>query len=126
MIDKARSQGYKLVTVGNCLGDPESNWYRDTKSGNAVNDSLIRNAADNPSSVEEKGEDVSRNKDIQPGGQSGRVTTQTPQTESAAANSGDDGSPTHENGAATSLGKHTALGMIFLFCFYALCNGMLR
>lgn len=28
MIDTARSRGYKLATVGECLGDPQSNWYR--------------------------------------------------------------------------------------------------
>ncbi|UZP43637.1 hypothetical protein NXS19_011449 [Fusarium pseudograminearum] len=28
MIDTARSRGYRLVTVGECLGDPRANWYR--------------------------------------------------------------------------------------------------
>ncbi|KAI1854000.1 hypothetical protein JX265_003677 [Neoarthrinium moseri] len=28
MIDEAREHGYKLVTLGECLGDPVSNWYR--------------------------------------------------------------------------------------------------
>lgn len=27
MIDTAQELGYKLVTVGECLGDPEENWY---------------------------------------------------------------------------------------------------
>jgi len=27
-IDKAKEKGYKLVTIGECLGDPEANWYR--------------------------------------------------------------------------------------------------
>jgi len=44
MIDKARQAGYKLVTVGDCLGDPKSNWYRDAKTGNPVSESVIRNA----------------------------------------------------------------------------------
>ena len=28
MVDTARQRGYKLVTVGECLGDPKENWYR--------------------------------------------------------------------------------------------------
>ncbi|WAO96946.1 Hypothetical protein NCS54_01464300 [Fusarium falciforme] len=28
MIQTARNRGYKLVTVGECLGDPKENWYR--------------------------------------------------------------------------------------------------
>jgi hypothetical protein len=36
MIDKAREYGYKLVTVGECLNDPEQNWYRDPLSGRAL------------------------------------------------------------------------------------------
>jgi hypothetical protein len=33
MIDNARKHGYQLVTVGECLGDPEENWYRDPLTG---------------------------------------------------------------------------------------------
>ena len=33
MIDQAREHKYELVTVGECLGDPPNNWYRDPKSG---------------------------------------------------------------------------------------------
>ncbi|KAK0702325.1 hypothetical protein B0H67DRAFT_595485 [Lasiosphaeris hirsuta] len=33
MIDKARALGYDLVTVGDCLGDPPANWYRDPATG---------------------------------------------------------------------------------------------
>jgi hypothetical protein len=32
-IDKARENGYKLVTAGECLNDPEEYWYRDTLTG---------------------------------------------------------------------------------------------
>ncbi|KAF5021257.1 hypothetical protein F66182_6655 [Fusarium sp. NRRL 66182] len=28
MIDTAQARGYRLVTVGDCLGDPRANWYR--------------------------------------------------------------------------------------------------
>lgn len=36
MIDNARKHGYKFVTVGECLGDPEENWYRDPLTGNKL------------------------------------------------------------------------------------------
>lgn len=29
MLDTLKARGYKAVTVGECLGDPRSNWYRD-------------------------------------------------------------------------------------------------
>jgi len=33
MIDHARDQGFKLVRVGECLDDPEENWYRKRSTG---------------------------------------------------------------------------------------------
>ncbi|KEZ39816.1 Chitin deacetylase [Scedosporium apiospermum] len=48
MIDKARAAGYNLVTVGECLGDPEVNWYRDSKTGGPVDESRLRNAGAKP------------------------------------------------------------------------------
>ena len=33
MIDLAKSHGFKLVPVGECLGDPAANWYRDPVTG---------------------------------------------------------------------------------------------
>lgn len=36
MIDKARTAGYELVTVGECMGDPPSNWYRDAYTGKPI------------------------------------------------------------------------------------------
>ncbi|KAL2282170.1 hypothetical protein FJTKL_10999 [Diaporthe vaccinii] len=33
MIEQARGAGFRLVTVGECLGDPEENWYRDPRTG---------------------------------------------------------------------------------------------
>ncbi|KAH3915588.1 hypothetical protein HBI56_148090 [Parastagonospora nodorum] len=35
-IDKAKEHGYKLVTAGECLNDPEENWYRDPLTGGPV------------------------------------------------------------------------------------------
>lgn len=42
MIDKARMAGYELVTVGECMGDPPSNWYRDAKTGKPVGKAAIQ------------------------------------------------------------------------------------
>ncbi|KAL8408477.1 hypothetical protein RB594_007059 [Gaeumannomyces avenae] len=33
MIDEARRLNYNLVTIGECMGDPRGNWYRDVASG---------------------------------------------------------------------------------------------
>ncbi|KAL8377055.1 hypothetical protein RB595_007949 [Gaeumannomyces hyphopodioides] len=33
MIDQARAKGLQFVTVGECLGDPATNWYRDPVTG---------------------------------------------------------------------------------------------
>jgi hypothetical protein len=33
MIDQAQKYGYELVTVGECLNDPQNNWYRDLVTG---------------------------------------------------------------------------------------------
>lgn len=33
MIEHARDAGFRLVTVGECMGDPEQNWYRDPRTG---------------------------------------------------------------------------------------------
>jgi hypothetical protein len=35
-IDKAKEHGYKLVRAGECLNDPEENWYRDPLTGGPV------------------------------------------------------------------------------------------
>lgn len=35
LIDTARQDGYQLVTMGECLGDPAGNWYRDPTTGQA-------------------------------------------------------------------------------------------
>ncbi|KAK4647827.1 uncharacterized protein QC761_104780 [Podospora bellae-mahoneyi] len=35
LIQTAKNRGYRLVTVGECLGDAPVNWYRDATTGNA-------------------------------------------------------------------------------------------
>jgi peptidoglycan/xylan/chitin deacetylase (PgdA/CDA1 family) len=36
IIQTAHNRGYRTVTVGECLGDPSGNWYRDGTTGEAV------------------------------------------------------------------------------------------
>lgn len=36
MIELSRQRGYRLTTVGKCLGDPRDNWYRSTPNGPSV------------------------------------------------------------------------------------------
>lgn len=36
MIDTIRAEGYEAVTVGDCLGDPAGNWYRNATSSAGV------------------------------------------------------------------------------------------
>ncbi|KAK3939044.1 hypothetical protein QBC46DRAFT_316660 [Diplogelasinospora grovesii] len=45
MIDQARQLGYQLVTVGECLGDPQANWYRDPTTGQPYDPSRMAAAA---------------------------------------------------------------------------------
>ncbi|KKY33997.1 putative chitin deacetylase [Diaporthe ampelina] len=33
MIEQARDAGFRLVTLGECMGDPEQNWYRNPRTG---------------------------------------------------------------------------------------------
>jgi peptidoglycan/xylan/chitin deacetylase (PgdA/CDA1 family) len=48
MVSLARERGYKLVTVGECLGDPEDNWYRSAGSSSK----LARDSQKKPSCLE--------------------------------------------------------------------------
>ncbi|UNI23967.1 hypothetical protein JDV02_009752 [Purpureocillium takamizusanense] len=43
MIETAKARGYKLVTVGECLGDPKENWYRKASlaQDQSQNDSVL-------------------------------------------------------------------------------------
>jgi len=36
MLDQVLSQGYKPVTIGECLSDPPANWYRNATTGDPV------------------------------------------------------------------------------------------
>lgn len=39
MLDQLNTLGYKAVTVGTCLGDPEANWYRSSSGSASVSSS---------------------------------------------------------------------------------------
>jgi peptidoglycan/xylan/chitin deacetylase (PgdA/CDA1 family) len=47
MISNLRQLGYTTATVGECLGDPKQNWYRDPTQGTAVGNvsSIVNKAA---------------------------------------------------------------------------------
>src|SRR5438105_2146146 len=51
MIDQAKSKGYQLVTVGECLDDPVQNWYRDPTTGQPWNPSQSSNTTSSASST---------------------------------------------------------------------------
>ncbi|KAH6677010.1 chitin deacetylase [Plectosphaerella plurivora] len=38
MLDVGHEKGYRFVTLGECLGDPAGNWYRDPETGDAIGD----------------------------------------------------------------------------------------
>ncbi|KAK9422502.1 hypothetical protein SUNI508_00365 [Seiridium unicorne] len=45
MIDQAEKLGYELVTLGQCLGDPEANWYRDPTNGQSWTGRAVTSSA---------------------------------------------------------------------------------
>ncbi|OMP84902.1 Chitin deacetylase [Diplodia seriata] len=45
IIDEGKAQGYTFKTVGDCLGDPKGNWYRDPATGNAISGTSSTSAA---------------------------------------------------------------------------------
>lgn len=45
MITTAKANGYTFATVGECLGDPDTNWYRDSVTGQSVGETKIMSAA---------------------------------------------------------------------------------
>ncbi|KAF7556876.1 hypothetical protein G7Z17_g1166 [Cylindrodendrum hubeiense] len=51
MITTAQNRGYKLVTVGECLGDPVANWYRAAPSGGACTPTSTSSAGTGASST---------------------------------------------------------------------------
>ena len=42
MIQTMQAKGYKLVTLGECLGEPEANWYRSAATGRATGPARFR------------------------------------------------------------------------------------
>lgn len=55
MIDEARRLNYRLVTIGECMGDPRGNWYRDVASGRAYDPA--KTAPKNPSLSQDRPQD---------------------------------------------------------------------
>lgn len=46
IIDQGKARGYTFVTVGECLGDPAENWYRDPTTGGAIGASAAQKRTD--------------------------------------------------------------------------------
>ncbi|KAH7170092.1 hypothetical protein EDB81DRAFT_837100 [Dactylonectria macrodidyma] len=51
MIRAAQDRGYKLVTVGECLGDPIQNWYREDSTGDTPSPATTTTTRSNVSST---------------------------------------------------------------------------
>ncbi|UKZ51156.1 hypothetical protein TrVGV298_004912 [Trichoderma virens] len=56
MIETSRSRGYKLVTVGECLGDPSENWYRSAPTKRSVEMNLGMFPVNNTKKLDDKPE----------------------------------------------------------------------
>ncbi|KAH7162176.1 hypothetical protein B0J13DRAFT_490770 [Dactylonectria estremocensis] len=54
MITTAQDRGYKLVTVGECLGDPIENWYRQDSTGGTPSTTTTATTRSNVSSTNSK------------------------------------------------------------------------
>ncbi|KAH7108973.1 hypothetical protein EDB81DRAFT_954408 [Dactylonectria macrodidyma] len=94
MIKTAQDRGYKLVTVGECLGDPAENWYRSAPSGTA-----------SPTSIPS----------------AGASSTRSPSSSSATSTSGIVISPNQQCGGNTG---YTCIGSGFGNCcsYYGYCG----
>lgn len=51
MVDVSRNRGYQLVTVGECLGDPPENWYRDANGGATPTNTVTLSSTSSPSAT---------------------------------------------------------------------------
>ncbi|GKT40215.1 chitin deacetylase ARB_04768 [Colletotrichum spaethianum] len=72
MIDVAKEKGFEFTTIGECLGDPVSNWYRDPKSGE-------------PWSGKEEPKPTTTSKSVAPATTSTKETTSTTETQATAS-----------------------------------------
>ncbi|KDN71043.1 putative chitin deacetylase [Colletotrichum sublineola] len=98
MIDIAKEKGFEFATVGECLGDPISNWYRDPKSGE-------------PSGGKEEPKPTTTSKSVAPATSasassalSEETKTAASATESETAKASEANQPQSENDGPTSTG----------------------
>lgn len=98
MIKTAQDRGYKLTTVGECLGDPAANWYRSAGGSGSVTTV--------PSSTSTK---------------ASTITTKTTSTTSKATSTGITISPNQQCGGSTG---YTCKGSSFGNCcsYYGYCG----
>lgn len=95
MIDTIGNLGYKFATIGDCIGDPKENWYRDPSTGEATAGTIKQS----PSS---SGTSATTSK----GSPSDTVTTTVTASGTAlSASTGTGKSATASNGAASTTYK---------------------
>ncbi|KAK7417241.1 hypothetical protein QQX98_004675 [Neonectria punicea] len=75
MITTAQDRGYKLVTVGACLGDPEENWYR--SAGGAAATTTTKAGTSSTSTVSSSSSTSTRGVTISPNQECGGSTGYT-------------------------------------------------
>ncbi|KAF7548853.1 hypothetical protein G7Z17_g6784 [Cylindrodendrum hubeiense] len=106
MITTAQDRGYKIVTVGACLGDPEENWYR------SATDTECTSTAGCTSTAAQTSTSTTKVK---------TSSTSTGTSSSATASSGVTISPNQECGGSTG---YTCKGSAFGNCcsYYGYCG----
>ncbi|KAF4534774.1 Chitin-binding type 1 protein [Lasiodiplodia theobromae] len=110
IIDEGKAQGYTFKTVGDCLGDPKGNWYRDPATGNAI--SAAAAAAKRADSASSKNLVVAR--------AAGAASAAAESTAAAAASAS--ASATAESGSSglIALGKRLGLTVSLVNVAFAL------
>jgi hypothetical protein len=94
MISNARQMGYQFTTVGECLGDPISNWYRNPVTGQGIPDpvAMVSATASGLASTESNLPNATSS-----GGNFGDASTPT-----AAVNSPSGSAPGHTTAKSTA------------------------
>jgi len=86
MIDTIGGLGYKFATIGDCLGDPKENWYRDPTTGKAT-EPVIKHTASSLGSS--SGSSSGGSSSVESSAGSGTVTSTVTETIRAASSTGE-------------------------------------
>jgi hypothetical protein len=117
MIDMAHANGYKMVTVGQCLGDPEENWYRDATTGEPVAQAHVSAIAhgQDPPVVEKKGKGTGKGTDDNQTTSATKPSADDPVTRKGGADHSMTMKPTVKGGAGHTLEAPAAAGCLLGF-----------